>query len=341
MILDGAEDAETVDDVVGNEVVGAVVRPAVVAVVVAFACLDVVGEGVWHLAVLPVAGYEVGDVVSDHPAEPAALLALVGLILADVGGGGHADLYFVRISAGFSGRVVDVLHGPLQDDAVGLAPREAERLRPVAGHPHVELAVSDPRYFHLDAGEVDRASLGQLLYDTHGFFELPQRRRLASQDAHHGVAAPDAADGAVAEHVVEGGEGGGRHGRVAAYGVGDEGPDRDPLRRREHLRVDHVRFLPEYVRIEGPGVREAQVLGLPGKFDDSARRWVRLERDAEIHAFSYPILCHHSRNSVHLPSASSATRKMPSSSTVECEVSLVNSVCQWAMPMFSVVARIS
>src|ERR671910_1528163 len=103
MILDGAEDAEAVDDVVGDEVGGAVVCPAVVAVVVALARFDVVGEGVWHLAVLPVAGYEVGDVVPDHPAEPAALLALVGEVLADVGGSGYADLYFVRVSAGFPG----------------------------------------------------------------------------------------------------------------------------------------------------------------------------------------------------------------------------------------------
>src|SRR5215203_5770196 len=331
MILDGAEDAEAVDDIVGDEAVGAAVRPAMVTVVVAFAGLDVVGEGVWHIAVLPVAGYEVGDVVSDHTTEPAALLALVGEVLAHVGGGRNANFYVFGISAGFPGRVVDMLHGPLQDhrvcelqyEAVGLAPREAERLRPVASHPHVELAVSDPRYFHLDAGEVDRAPLGQLLYDAHGLFELLQRRRLAPEDAHHGVAAPDAADGAVAEHVVEGGECGGRHGRVAAYGVGDEGPDRDPLRRREHLRVDDVRFLPEDVRVEGPGVREAQLLGLPGQFNDPARRRVRLERDAEVHAFSYPILCHHSRNSVPLPSASSATRKMPSSSTVESEVSLL------------------
>src|SRR5215213_7331792 len=112
MILDGAEDAEAVDYVVGNEVVRAVICPAVVAVVVALARLDVVGEGVRHLAVLPIAGYEVGDVVSDHPTEPAALLALVGEVLADVGGGGHTDLYVFRISAGFAGRVVDVPHGP-------------------------------------------------------------------------------------------------------------------------------------------------------------------------------------------------------------------------------------
>jgi hypothetical protein len=73
---------------------------------------------------------------------------------------------------------VDVLHRPLQDhgvgklqdEAVGLAPREAEGLRSVPGHPHVELSVLDPRDLHLYAGEVDRATLGQLLDDVHGLF---------------------------------------------------------------------------------------------------------------------------------------------------------------------------
>src|SRR5215218_10797628 len=100
----------------------------------------------------------------------------------------------------------------------------------------------------------------QLLYDMHCLFELPERRRLAPENPHHGVAASNATDGAVAEHVVEGGEGGSRHGRIAAYGVGNEGPDHHPLCRREHLGVDDVRFLPEDVRVEGPGVREAEVL---------------------------------------------------------------------------------
>src|SRR5918995_3805831 len=49
--------------------------------------------------------------------------------------------------------------------------------------------------------------------------------------------------------------------------------------------MNNVRFLPEDVRVEGPDVREAEVLGLFGQFDDPARRRVRLERDAEVHAF--------------------------------------------------------
>src|SRR5215212_7760473 len=140
MILDGAKDAKAVYYVVGDEVGGAVVRPAMVAVVVALARLDVVGEGVRHLAVLSVAGYQVGYVVADHAPEPAALVALVGEVVADVCRSGDADLYFLGISPRLPRRVVHVLHGPLQDhgvgklqdETVGLAPREAERFGTVA-----------------------------------------------------------------------------------------------------------------------------------------------------------------------------------------------------------------
>src|SRR5215210_8010909 len=263
------------------------------AVVVTLAGPYVVGQGVRYLAHFAVAGDEVGHVVADHPTEPAALVALVGEVFADVGGGRDADLHVSRVAARLFRRVVDVLHGPLQDhgvrklqdETVGPAPDQAECSGAVAGHPHVELAFADPGNTDLDAGVVDPASLGQLLYDVHSLFELAERRRLAPQDPHHGVSASDAADGAVAEHLVEGGEGRGRHRRVAAYGVGDEGAYHDPLRRGEHLRVDDVGLLPEDVRVEGPGVPEAKVLRPPGQLDYPARRRVRLERDAEVHAF--------------------------------------------------------
>src|SRR5215210_5348455 len=225
------------------------------AVVVVLAGLYVVGQGVRHLTIFAVAGDEVGHVVADHPTEPAALVALVGEVVSYIGRGGDADPHVSRVASRFSGRVVDVSHGPLQDhgvselqdETVGPAPDQAQSPGAVAGHPDVELAFADPGNTNLDAGVVDPASLGQLLYDVHGLLELAERRRPAPQDPHHGVSASDAADGAVAEHLVQGGEGRGRHRRVAAYGVGDEGADHDPLRRGEHLRVDDVGLLPEDV----------------------------------------------------------------------------------------------
>src|ERR671921_2904537 len=208
-----------------------------------------------HLAVLAVAGHEVCHVVADHATEPPALVALVGEVFADVGWGGNADFYLLRVATVFSRRVVDMFHGPLQDHGVcelqdktvGLAPDEAQGPGAVAGHPHVELPFADPGDTDLDAGVVDLAPLGQLLYDVHGLFELPERRRLAAEDPHHRVAASDTADRAVAERIVEGGEGGGRHRRVAADRIGNQRADHDPLCCGEHLRVYDVGLLPEDV----------------------------------------------------------------------------------------------
>src|SRR5215210_8525054 len=144
---------------------------AVVAVVVALARPYVVGERARDLAVVAVAGDEVGDVVADHAPEPPALVALVGEVVADVGGGGDADFYVLGVAARFGGGVVDVLHRPLQDhgvseledEAVGLAPYGAQRLGTVTRHPHVEPAVPNPRDADLRAVVVYLPSLGELL----------------------------------------------------------------------------------------------------------------------------------------------------------------------------------
>src|ERR687890_525261 len=255
MVYDGAEDAEAVDDVVGDEVCGGITGLAMMAVVVTLAGPYVVGERVRHIAVFTVAGDEVGYVVAYHATEPPALVALVGEVIADVGRGGDADLDAFRVATGFYGRVVDVLHGPvqdhgvseLQDETIGLAPDEAEGPGAVAGHPHVEFSVADPGDTDFDAGVIDLASLGQLLYDVRGIFELPERGRLAAKYPHHRVAASDTADRAVAERIVEGGEGGGRHRRIAADGIGNQRADHDPLCCGEHLRVYDVGLLPEDV----------------------------------------------------------------------------------------------
>jgi hypothetical protein len=77
VLLDRADDAEAVDDLVGHELGVGVPGPAVLVVVVALATLDVVGERLGNPAGVAVAGDDVGHVVADHPAEPAALVAAV------------------------------------------------------------------------------------------------------------------------------------------------------------------------------------------------------------------------------------------------------------------------
>src|SRR3712207_5349606 len=99
----------------------------------------------------------------------------------------------------------------------------------VARHPDVELAVPDPRDADLRAIVIHFSSLGELFDYMDGFFDLAERGRLPAENPLGRVAAPDAADRAVAEHFVEGGEGGGRDRGVAGSGVGNEGPYDLPL----------------------------------------------------------------------------------------------------------------
>ena len=98
------------------------------------------------------------------------------------------------------------------------------------------------------------------------------RHRLAVGDAHRRVAAADAADGAVAVHLVERREDGCRDRPVARRGVRDERADRDALRLGEDRRVDDVRLLPQQVRVEGPHVAEAVRLGELGELHRRAMR---------------------------------------------------------------------
>ena len=141
-------------------------------------------------------------------------------------------------------------------------PVTRERLRPVAGHPDVELAVAHPRDPHLARRR--RRSRRPSASSRMTWIAASVSASvvgLLPEHAPRRVAAADPADRAVAEHVVERREDRGGDGGVARRRVGDERADHDPLGRGEHLRVDDVRLLPEDVRVERPRVREAERLG--------------------------------------------------------------------------------
>src|ERR671935_1636269 len=143
VVVDGAQHAETLDDLVGHELGVGVADAPVVGVVVALAGLDVVGQCARDVAALAVALDDVRDVVADHAAEPAALLPSVGDVVADVGRRRDADGDRVGVAAGLAGGLAHLPDGPardvgvgeLEDEAVGFAPAECERLGPVGGHP--------------------------------------------------------------------------------------------------------------------------------------------------------------------------------------------------------------
>jgi hypothetical protein len=137
----------------------------------------------------------------------------------------------------------------------------------------------------------------------HRVVEVGERRGLASEHTLRRVAATDAADRPVAEHVVERCEHGRGDSRIARGGVRYERADHDALGRGEDLRVDDVGLLPKDVRVERPDAGESELLGPRGKLDDAAGRRVRLQRDGEVHGDTSPKLI-----ASRLPGAGTATK---------------------------------
>ena len=181
----------------------------------------------------------------------------------------------------------DLRLGHLEHEAVGAAAHELERLRPVAGHPHLETPVPHPRDPDLPARRArDRAPLRQLADDVDRPLGLGERRGRLAQDPAGGVAAPDGADGAVAEHVVERREHRCGDARIPRGGVRHERPHHHALRRGQDLGVDDVRLLPQDVGVERPRVGEAEALGALEQLDQAAGGRVRLQRQAEVHGAS-------------------------------------------------------
>jgi hypothetical protein len=273
--VDGAEDAEPIDHLVGNERRVFVARAPVFVVVVAGAPLDVVRERGGDVGAVSVARHDVGDVVADHAPEPPHLVALVGEVDADVGGCGHAEPQRLGVAPGVLGGALDggdrpsgdVGIGELQDVAVTDLPRERQRLRSVGGDPHLEAAVEPPGEAERVALVVDLSAVRELSDDVHCLAQGRERRGRAVRDAHRGVAAPDAADGAIAEHLVERGEQRRRDRPVACRRVRDHRTDQHLARVRQDLAVDHERLLPQEVRVERPHVAEPERLGATSQVD--------------------------------------------------------------------------
>jgi len=263
-------------------------------VVVALPPGDVVGQRRRHRAVDAVPAHQIRHVVAHHPAEPAELIPLMGQVGADIGGRGHADGDGIGGASRRPGRVAHRADGPpgdvgvgrLQDEPVGLLAGQRKRLRPVGRHPDLQLAVAYPRDLH--HGPVQRRfpALGQVLDHPHRLGQRGQRSRLLADDPPGGIAAADAADRPVAEHVVERGEQRGGDRPVAGTRVGHHRADDQCRRRREYLRVDDERLLPQDMRVESPAAAEAQVLGLAHRADDTAGRRISLQNQAEFHRLS-------------------------------------------------------
>ena len=204
----------------------------------------------------------------------------IGAATQKVIASGSRPAFGGRIPHGLIIQRGDVDVGQLQDEPVAHLAGELQRQRAVRGDPDLELDAALHGNCSVAPLYSTGAAVRQLADDVDRLAQLLQRRRLAVGDAHRRVAAADAADGAVAVHLVERGEDGCRHRPVPGRRVRHERADHDPLGLGEDLAVDDVRLLPEQVRVERPHVAEAVRLGELGELHRARRRRVGLQDDS-------------------------------------------------------------
>ena len=177
----------------------------------------------------------------------------------------------------------DVGVGELDDDAVPLPPRDRERLRPVTGDVHLDLGQLGPHPLELELLVVpgDLLAVHERLHHLQRFLEVGHLHRLAAHVAHRRVAAPDAHDHAAVRDVLEGGVRAREHRRVADGRVRDHVAELDLRRLVGEERHHGHRLLPEHVRVVGPAVLEALVLGHLRELDQALVRGVWQDCDTE------------------------------------------------------------
>ena len=185
--IDGTDDAEAVDDLVGHELRVNVPRLTVLVVVVALSTFDVVGERRRHRTAVAVARHDVGDVVADHATEPTTLVAAVGEpcggAVGDVRRRSDADRDLVGVAAGRSGRRPHGADGPfgdrqigqLEDETVADLTGERQCLGSVGGDPHLEPALAGPREADLRTVVVHAAPVAELADDVDAVAQRGQR----------------------------------------------------------------------------------------------------------------------------------------------------------------------
>src|SRR5581483_780639 len=287
-----ADDAEAIADLVRDELTVLRAYTRVVVVVVELARLHVVGERLRHRAAVGAVPLdEIHDVVRDHRREPAHLVARVGEIVGDVTRRADDALELRRVATRLLGRAPRRVHDPrddlrvgeLDDDAVSDAAGDAERLRPIAGHPHRDLGqlLAHPLELELLVVPLHLAAVHEVLDHRERALEFRHLHRLAADVAHGGVAAPDAHAHSAVGEVVQRRVRAREHRRVARRRVRDEVAELDlrGLTRCDCERRD--RLLPENVRVVRPRVLESVLLGELDQLEPARPRRVGKDGDAE------------------------------------------------------------
>src|SRR6266705_3199876 len=290
MLVDGADDAEAIDDFVGDEIGVVAAHFAVVEVVVLAAVFYERGEGGGKFFRL-VLGDEVHNVIGNECGKPADVFAGGFQVIGGPNGGGGHDFDFAEVAAGFLGAFADEAEAPvdqvrvgeLENDAVTDASGSAQGFRAIAGDPDARNLAIGPGEFCGDAVEIDGFTGVQVAEDTDEFFKVFQRGGFFAEDAAGPVSAADTEFHAAAGSEVEGGEEAGGDGHIAYGGIGDAGAEAHFLGVGGHEGEERKRLLPDDVGIENPAEGKTGGFGMTGEGQDAIYRDVRFNGDAEVH----------------------------------------------------------
>src|SRR2546427_11124643 len=152
MFVDGADDAEAIDDFVANKFGVVAADFAVVKIVIFAPVFDERGEGGGQFLRL-VFGNEVHDVIGDQGGKPAHVFACCFKVVGGPDGGGGRDFDLAEVAAGFFGAFADEAEAPvdqvgvseLEDHAVADASGGAQGFGAAAGDPDAGGVAAGPR----------------------------------------------------------------------------------------------------------------------------------------------------------------------------------------------------
>src|SRR6266480_3857357 len=213
MLVDGPDQAETVDDFVADEL-GVVTADFAVMEIIVLAAVLYKGSQRGGQFFGLVFGDEVHHVIGNERGKPADVFACGFQVVGGPHGRGSHHFDFAEVAAGLfcafaheaeaPGDQVRV--GKLENHAVADAPRGAQGLGAVAGDPHAGNFAIGPGKFCGDAIEIDRFPGVQVAEDADKFLEVFERGGFFPQHAAGAVAAANAQFHASLRGQIEGGE---------------------------------------------------------------------------------------------------------------------------------------
>src|SRR5260370_5053364 len=199
VLVDGADEAEAVDDLVADEIGVVAANFAVVEIVVLATVFYERGEG-WGKLLGLVLGDEVHHVIGDERGKPADVFASGFQIVGGPDGSGGHYFAFAKVAVGVSGALAGEAQAPvdqigigeLQNDAVADAPGSAQSFGAVAGHPDAGNVAAGPWKFRGDAIEIDGLACVQVAEDADEFLKVFESGGFLAEDAAGTVAAAPA-----------------------------------------------------------------------------------------------------------------------------------------------------